>query len=434
MQFIEKSELVEFLSKNRNTLIVGNGFSMNFDKDFGNIYFRLPTAHVDLKTQGDFQISRGARPDTKRMISTGFEIVHEKFQSFEQEDYEHFFNSAIEFASLLKKNESLKETILQSRHLNRISFVPNLYEVAVRISKVGTEEGFYRVNLEDWIVLIWLYYLVKDKEEVQTFVTDNLFLELLLAGDTGGLFTDSPSAIVLKYKFNGLTTYLRCLFLSAIFNRGKSVDISLLEKYEEIDLEQFKNISKYFLKVFSLNYDHLVDDLFKTAVTHLHGDFTTKNKESYFYMNMWFNYRKKRYSTSNILLGDFTLTKRLEPMLHTHVVSKHFNEIKLLDIENTITNAVKVKKLNNFVFFGIHPDNDFHIFKSIFDAYVAYPSEVMQVTFCYYDSQEIEAVKDVLLKVLESAGKKILEAAMINIYFVDAKEIISNYKQLFDDK
>lgn len=49
MQFLEKCELVEFLSKNRNALIVGNGFSMNFDKDYGNIYFRLPTAHVDLK-------------------------------------------------------------------------------------------------------------------------------------------------------------------------------------------------------------------------------------------------------------------------------------------------------------------------------------------------------------------------------------------------
>lgn len=431
VQFIESNELSDFFTENRNALIVGNGFSMNFDKDFGNLYFRLPDAHIDLKAIGQFQVSIGAKPETKRMLNTGFEIIYEKFHGFEQIDYEHFFNSAIEFASLLKENQLLKDTILRSRHLNQIRFVPNLYEVAVRLSKVGTRGGFNKVNLEDWTVLIWLYYMVENREEVKEFATDNLFLKVLLAGDVGVFCSDNPSEIIRKYKFNGLTTYLRCLFLSAIFNRGKAVDISLLEQYEKIDLKQFESISKYFYKVFSLNYDHLIDDLFKTSITHLHGDFTTTNKESYFYMNMYFTYRKKRYSTSNILLGDFTLTKRIEPMLHTLVVSKHINEVKLLNIENTIMNAVKIKKLNNFVFFGIHPDNDFHIFKSIYDAYIAYPSEIMQVTFCYYDPQEIEAVKDMFIKVVESTGEKILDAAKIDIYFIDAKEIISSHKDIF---
>lgn len=47
-------------------LIVGNGFSINFDRSFANIYGALNKGKNTLLKLGEFDISLGAKPNTKK--------------------------------------------------------------------------------------------------------------------------------------------------------------------------------------------------------------------------------------------------------------------------------------------------------------------------------------------------------------------------------
>lgn len=428
MEELSVKEFVNFMRCNNNALIVGNGFSINFDSDFKNIYSLASSRKSFLDESNLFTVSRGARPETEKAINTNYSRVKECFSNYDSKSFDGFFNSAIEFADFLKQNQQLKELIVKNKNLNSSKYVPNLYEIAEDIADNGMKKGYTSINIENWSVLIWLYYMVENEEVVVEFAEKNLFLELIKIGDNIDLGDGRPSSIILKYKFNGLNIYMRNLFLTAVFNEGKAVDLRLLENYDSINYEFFKEIKTYFSEVYSLNYDLIIDRLLNIPVTHLHGEFSTKNKLFYYYMNLKFPYNYRDYSTSNILLGNFTLSKMIERVIHKQVVSKQYKEVSLLDIEEYIKQSTISKNINHFVFFGVHPENDFHIFKSIYDSFLLLPDiENTQITFCYFNENEKQMVLDMLLKALMSTGKDIIKTALSKIKFVDSKEIIKMY-------
>lgn len=230
MQEISVDDFRQVLKSNRNALIVGNGFSINFDSDFRNIYSLLSRGNGHLKNPRLFEISVGAVPNTKKAIEINYSKIQEHFNSYEDKDFVAFFNSAIEYAGLLKEDRQLREVILRSKHLNSSKNVSNLYEIA-----------------------------------------------------------------------------------------------------------------------------------------------------------------------------------------------------KLINIEQHIEKSTKSKQINHFVFFGIHPENDYHIFRAVYEAFISGEIKDAQITFCYFADDEKQMVLELLKKVLVATGFNVLKAALINIKFVDSKEIINFY-------
>lgn len=428
LKILSFDEFKETLYAKQNGLIVGNGFSINFDSHFRKLYDSLEAAHDILLKRKGFLVSSGAKPEIRYLIEHNYEAVltYLEDHSYSPQD---ILKDGVEFARYLHTRPELVTSINESRHLNRLSYVPDMLEVSKHLYQIYDQHGLGSVNVEDWTVLLWLYFMVEEDEQLHQFAKENVFLRTLLIGK-GGFTEKYKEQLAIRYRFNGLFIYLRNLFLTGIFGKGKAVDVKMLEKYDKIDFPYFRKLGMLFKQVYSLNYDHVINNVMKVPVIHLHGRYNRPENKFYFYTNNLFKYRKKDYDSHTVLLGNYTLAKVIEPRIHEKGMMNIYREGSLVNIKEEIMKGVLNKKINNFVFFGIHPDNDFHIFKAIFDAYVKKEAEQMTITFCYYAEDEKNALREALMKVNVSMGKEIMKSGLINIQLVRTEEVLNRYKEL----
>ncbi|HDR7471250.1 TPA: hypothetical protein QCX46_004277, partial [Bacillus toyonensis] len=82
-------------------LIVGNGFSINFDYSFANIYSSLNKGKNALLKSGEFCISVGAKPDTRYVLKTNYQSVLSFVRNMNQSKLENIFNDALKFAEFI---------------------------------------------------------------------------------------------------------------------------------------------------------------------------------------------------------------------------------------------------------------------------------------------------------------------------------------------
>lgn len=57
---LNSKELNQIICENTAMFLCGNGFSINFDKDFSNIYDRLFEAHKSLMRNGKYEANGGS--------------------------------------------------------------------------------------------------------------------------------------------------------------------------------------------------------------------------------------------------------------------------------------------------------------------------------------------------------------------------------------
>ncbi|WP_242143226.1 MULTISPECIES: hypothetical protein [unclassified Bacillus cereus group] len=56
----------ELIDRNKSMFLCGNGFSMNFDSDFENIYDRLYDGHKELLVNSEYKVNAGDRAFSKK--------------------------------------------------------------------------------------------------------------------------------------------------------------------------------------------------------------------------------------------------------------------------------------------------------------------------------------------------------------------------------
>lgn len=424
---ILKIEDFENIAMNQNTgLIVGNGFSMNFDTCFSDIYGLLRFGTKQLIKKGSFKISPAAKPQIQSVIMENYKSVLNYVRSLSQAQLEEIFEDGIKFAEFIINSEELVTFLKQNKYIHKTDVAPDMIEIIKQIYKIGHSKGFSYVNIENWTVLMWVYYLIKDNEKFINFrQKPNLFITLI---SLGGRKTVPEAKVMHNTRFNGFYNYYRFLMITIIFNNGKSVDLNLLNKIDELNKDSITEWVNSFKELFSLNYDLILELVSGRPVTYLHGNFKNKVQGFTFFKSYHIKYKDKDFYTNSIILGDYTTTKVIDSLIsqvafHTHPFTEPYEDA-LDKLQGKLTDS----KINHIVFFGMNPENDYHILSGICFQYIVSNTKSPMITFCYYNETEIDYFRDVwshVLKTIYNHKKDYTDTIKIN--FLDSKEVINRY-------
>ena len=85
---LNNEELHQLITQNPAIFLCGNGFSINFDKDFSNIYDRLYEAHKSLMRHGKYDV-KGNRSFSK-IFKDNYKNVCKYVNTFKQKDFDEF--------------------------------------------------------------------------------------------------------------------------------------------------------------------------------------------------------------------------------------------------------------------------------------------------------------------------------------------------------
>ncbi|AJH60164.1 hypothetical protein bcere0016_55470 [Bacillus cereus 95/8201] len=321
-----KIDVFEELVLDHNTgLIVGNGFSMNFDNCFSNIYGSLKEGSYALSKNGEFTISPAAKPNTRVLIKENYNNVLRYVRTFNQEQLEKIFEDAVDFAKFITTNQVIWDFLNESKHLNRLKVGPDMLEIAEKIYKIGSTKGFKSINIENWPVLIWLFHLIEDLAEFKSYnQQSNRFITLLTIGWQKNVSPPNSSGdVMFKSRFNGFSIYYRLLMLTIIFGKGKAVDLENLRYMKNINRDSLTYWLQDFKELFSLNYDLILEKIVNRPVTYLHGHFQNNIQSFSYFQSYSIKYGDEKYYTNDIILGDYNTTKVLDQVMHSLVLKDH---------------------------------------------------------------------------------------------------------------
>ncbi|WP_341299355.1 hypothetical protein MHB44_12105 [Lysinibacillus sp. FSL H8-0500] len=410
-------------------LIVGNGFSINFDRSFANIYGALNKGKNTLLKLGEFDISLGAKPNTKKALKTNYSSVLNFVRYMNQSKLEKIFIDALEFAEFIINTPKISEMLLESKYIHKSKTAPNMVEITGKIAKVGKEKGIYYVNIENWPVLFWIYNLVdRTPEFIEFNKYPNLFITLMKLGETLVLFDpNTPGSVMPRTRSNGFAIFYRLLMISIVFNEGKSVDIDKLENINNINKEALKTWLNDHRLLFSLNYDLILETVSQRETLHLHGRFSEIKEGDIFYYSYALSNNIKKYYTNDILLGDYTTTKVVDGFVHELVMNKQAFAQQMKDPGKILEENLKSEFINHIVFFGVHPENDYHILSSIYYYFHSNKIESPKITYFFYDDDAKETFKSTWEHILEKIYSKSLNYAnSIEINYLDSKDLLKN--------
>ncbi|PFC60784.1 hypothetical protein CN266_25495 [Bacillus cereus] len=411
-------------------LIVGNGFSINFDYSFANIYSSLNKGKNALLKSGEFCISVGAKPDTRYVLKTNYQSVLSFVRNMNQSKLENIFNDALKFADFIVNTAVILEQLLESKYIHKLKTAPNMIEITENIAKVGKEKGIQYINIENWPVLFWIYNLIdRTPEFIEFNKSPNLFVSLMKLGETLKLCDPStPGSVMLRTRTNGFSIFYRLLMISIVFNEGKSVNIKKLSNINNIKQEKLNKWLDEFKALFSLNYDKILEMFSHREVIHLHGKFTESKEGDIFYYSYALLENGEKYYTNDILLGDYTTTKVLDGFLHQLVMNKQAFAQQMQDPLKVLETNLQAESINHVVFFGVHPENDYHILSSIY--YYFYSNQISspEVTYCYYGDEAKLNFEVNWQNIIDNVYPKTVEyAKSIKINYLDSKSILKTY-------
>lgn len=407
-------------------LIVGNGFSINFDYSFANIYNNLNKGKNLVLNLGEFDISLGAKPNTRKALKRNYQSVLKFVRHMEQSKLELIFKDAIKFASFIIGTPRILNELLESKYIHRLKIAPSMIEITEKIAQIGKEKGVNYVNIENWPVLFWLYNLVDRTPEFRDFKkSPNLFITLMALGETEKLCDSNvPGSVMIRTRTNGFAIFYRLLMISIIFNDGKAIDAKKLSN--NMDKETLNTWLTEFKSVLSLNYDKILEGYLSKEVVHLHGDFSNFKKGDIFYYSYAILYDGKKYYTNNILLGDYTTTKVLDGFIYQLVMNKQAFAQPMKDPLKLLENTLGENHINHIVFFGVNPENDYHILSGIYYYFYKNKIENPKITYCFYKTEEIREFKSSWEKIINDIYSKTQEYySKVEVEYMDSKEIIN---------
>lgn len=218
----------ESVKENKTGLIIGNGFSMNFDSQFGNIYNLLEDGIHSIKKIGEFSIAPDAKPLTRKTILSNYNKVLNYLGELTQKELEKIFEDAVLFAGFITENNVINTYLrnLKYTHMNSYKIGPNMLEITEDIYKVGSAKGFKYTNIEHWPILIWLFNLIQYHNEFINYKKRQLneFINILELGSQSLFPKNSPGDVMLRTRINGFYILYRNLMTTIVFGNGKAVD------------------------------------------------------------------------------------------------------------------------------------------------------------------------------------------------------------------
>ena len=123
MDKININELSNILEDSHSAFLCGNGFSINFSKDFSNIYDRLFESHQILKRKGKFYIS--SNTVLKSILKDNYNSVFKYLYNITEKSLLKIFEDGVVFAKSVINNDDLLKDLEDSNYLTNLTFGRN---------------------------------------------------------------------------------------------------------------------------------------------------------------------------------------------------------------------------------------------------------------------------------------------------------------------
>jgi len=418
----------DIISKNNTALLTGNGFSINFDLDFANIYDRLYLGHKQVLSKTNFKIK--ANPLFRKRLLENYNSIRQYSRTFENDTFEKIFNDAILFAKFIVEKDEIKQAIVDHKECPELTFGFSHISIAESIYSIGAKKGYKFVNIENWTGLIWIYYALEDSDVpiFEEFLKEeNLFIKLIKLGQVNKTKIVDGNYVLDNFVFHGFVTYYKMLMATTIFNDGKVLKLESLKNIDNIDKQNLKSFLDYYKVLITLNYDKILDLVSARNVHHLHGEFSINDSFYVFHQLYEIVHETNIISFSNLKIGDYFFAKGRAPYIYnSSTINSRFNKT-VVDPFKELSNLIESHKLNHFMLFGMNVENDYHILRGIMLGFIEKNVKNPIVTYCYYSLEERESFEETWNKVITFGDEYSEYARNIKIHFVDSKEIINTY-------
>lgn len=422
---LNNEELHQLITQNPAIFLCGNGFSINFDKDFSNIYDRLYEAHKSLMRHGKYDV-KGNRSFSK-IFKDNYKNVCKYVNTFKQKDFDEFFESGVVFAESIIKNAELVKDFSYSEYIHKLTFGTSELDSVRSIAEVGKSRGYKSVNIEYWSLLIYMYFAINRLETTYVFPDDNLFITLIKIGNTNkGSLVPGEDDIHQYIMSNGLNTYYRMLFATAIWNNGKAVDFEKLQGTDKLNISKIADFLNQFKVLITLNYDHIIENIVNHPIQHIHGEFVEGKKEFVYFQSMGWESDEKRYiSYSDILIGDYYNNKTFAAQVS--YMNKDPRNKRIMNITQTVGNYIREMRANVIVIFGMSINNDQHIIRDVMLGLEELVEENPKIIYCYYDERDkadFEKQYESAITFSKEVNRRVRE---IEVEYIKTQDVLDRY-------
>ena len=387
MKEITYEELEKIVQKQPTAFLCGNGFSINFDSDFANIYDRLYETHKLLIRNGKFEVK--ANNSFQKIFKDNYKSVCKYVYTYRQKDMEQVFASGVYFAESIVENGELLEELNNNGYIHKLVFGKTELDLVESIARVGNKWGYRSVNIEYWPILIYMVFaIIGINTEKYEFPHNNEFITLIRMGNINKNKLVPESDDIRQFVLsNGFNTYYRMLFATAILCNGKAVNFSELGNLSNLKLKKIRNFLDKYKVLMTLNYDHILENMSSRPVVHIHGRYEQNKKEYVYYQSLGVQISPATYiSFSDILIGDYFINKTFAGIIN--VMNKNPINKKISNIVKTVGDRMEKDEIEAVVIFGMNIDNDQHIIRDIKLRFSDIPSKDVKIVYCYFTEED----------------------------------------------
>lgn len=431
MNKISISELEKLLYEGNGIFICGNGFSMNFDTSFGSIYDNLKDACNKVSRALEYTVK--SNPAFEKRCKDNFNAVKNKFRNMDKSKVEMIFQDGYIFAKSIMENKKLRNEIKENHFLTELVFDKNELSLVESIYLTGMKKGIKYISIEHWPILIYMYYVINYiNPSYYKFPQNNLFLDFVKVGDYNkvNLLPQNTEPKFISYFdtiLNGFNTFYKLIFLTAIFGDGKAIDITKLDKINQINKDKLNSFLNKFKSLMTLNYDYILENLTNREVDHLHGKFIISNDREYLYnQSSRFKYENQYISFSDIIIGDYFINKTIIPIINNLNSGKQINK-KVQSESSILEETFMNNKIDTIVLFGLNINDDEFTMRNIIVALEKANIKNPKIVYCYFGDEQATEFQDKYNK-LNVFGKELTEYGNnIEIKLIKTQEILSEY-------
>lgn len=385
MKDINVEYLENIIKENNCAFLCGNGFSINFDKDFANIYDRLEEANSQIQENGIYKVAQGKL--LTKVFEENYNKVYKFIKEYKQKDFEKLFYDGILFARTIMTNEKLLKNLDAEDYNTKLVFD---YSKTYIIKSIANCNNYKNINIEFWTILIYIYFAIqKMKNEINyKFNKKNTFISFIECGD---VFRVSKNNLQNDVDFltlsNGFTIYYKILFSTAILCNGKALNIEKLDNIKKINLPILTDFLSTFKSIMTLNYDHILENLLKQDIIHLHGSFVTNKHEYVYLQSLGINIKDTYISFSDILLGDYFY--KTQTAILYDLFQNNFNK-KITHLSKVIDRNFSINTIDTVFIFGLNIENDEHILRTIMLELYKINSKNKKIIYSYFTKEDKE--------------------------------------------
>lgn len=314
-----------------------------------------------------------------------------------------------------------------SKYIHKLTFGTSELDIVRSIAEVGRSRGYKAVNIEYWSLLIYMYFTIRRLRDLYVFPSNNLFITLIKIGSINqGRLVPGEEDIYQYIMSNGLNTYYRMLFATAIWNNGKAVDFEELQDIEKLNVPKIRDFLNQFKVLITLNYDHIIENIVGYPIQHIHGEFIEGKKEFVYFQSLGWKSDKERYvSYSDILIGDYYINKTFAAQVS--YMNKNPRNKKIVNITRTVGKYIQEKQTNVIVIFGMNINNDQHIIRDVMLGLEEIAEKNPKIIYCYYNElDKIDFEKQYVSAITfsEEVNQKVRK---IEVEYIKTEEVLDKY-------